>query len=142
VALALLIVRPAKAFIDVGSYETVADGVDGFRTEPGIVTEGLVPAAREDVVFAVRAMDDLPVPVVPQLHGGIFEAVLLIVRADCGHSPGSSRQWGEDRRWLKVVDKGLAGGSGALRETVHGASTDSGCTEKNADNHGREQAQK
>jgi hypothetical protein len=33
-------------------------------------------------------VDDLAVPVVPLLHGGIFEAVLLVTRSYGGGSPG------------------------------------------------------
>src|SRR5277367_4645111 len=124
VSLALLIVWPAKAFIDVGPDEIVADGVDGLGAEPGVVAEGLVPAAGEDVVLAVRAVDDLPIPVVPQLHGGVFEAVLLIARPDGGRTPCSGREWGDDRRGLEVVDKGLAGISGGLRGALSGGGTD------------------
>src|ERR1700677_2603792 len=123
VALTLLIVGPAKAFIDVGSHESIADGVDGLGTEPCVVAEGLVPAACEDVVLAVRAVDDLPIPVVPQFHGGVFEAVLLIARPDGGRTPCSGRERGDDRRGLEVVDKGLAGTSGGLRGTLSGGGT-------------------
>ena len=137
VALARQIVGPAKAFIDVGPDEIVADGVDGLGTEPGVVAEGLVPAAGEDVVLAVRAVDDLPVPVVPQLHGGIFEAILLIARADGGRTPGNGREWGKDRRGLEVVDEGLAGRSGCLRGALSGGGTDSCYAEKKGSNHGR-----
>src|SRR5271168_3106455 len=136
VALALLIVGPAKAFIDVGPDEIVADGVYGLGTEPGVVAEGLVPAAGEDVVLAVRAVDDLPVPVVPQLHGGIFEAVLLIARADGGCAPGNGREWGKDRCGLEVVDKGLAGRSGGLHRALSGSGTGSDCAEKKGRNRG------
>ena len=130
VAFTLLIVGPAKTFIDVGSDETIADGVDGFGTEPGVVAEGLVPATCEDVVLAVRAVDDLPIPVVPQLHGGVFEAALLIARAYGDRTPCSGRERGDDRRGLEVVDKGLADTSGGLRGALSGGGTNNGYAEK------------
>src|SRR5215472_2323549 len=113
-SLALLIVRPAEAFIDIWPDEIIADGVDGLGAEPSVVAEGLVPAAGEDVVPAVRPVDDLPVPVVPQSHGGILEAILLIALTDASLTPGSRRERGEDRRRLEVVDEGLAGRSRVL----------------------------
>jgi hypothetical protein len=99
---------------------------------PRLVTENAVALTdcQLGVVLAVRGVDDLPIPVVPQLHGGVFEAVLLIARADGGRTPCSGREWGDDRRGLEVVDKGLAGTSGGLRGALSGGGTDNGCAEK------------
>ncbi len=137
-ALAILIVGPAKPLIDVGPDEIVADGMDGLRTKPGVVAEGLVPAAGEDVVLAVRAVDDLPVPVVPEFHGGVFKTVLQIARADGGHTPGCGRERGEDRRGQEIVDEGLASCSGGLRGPLSGGRADSGYAEEKGGERGDE----
>jgi hypothetical protein len=138
-AFAFLIAGPAEALVDIGAEEGVADGVDGLGAEPGVVAEGLVPAAGKDVVFAVGAVDDLAIPVVPVLHGGVFEAVFLVARADGGCSPGGGGEGRDDGRGEEIVDEGFGGLGGGREGQQGGGGGCGGEAEKpgewHADNH-------
>ncbi len=48
-----------------------------------------------------------PSRVVPQLHGGVFKAVLLVARSYGGGAPGGGGERRDNGRGKKVVDEGL-----------------------------------
>ena len=70
---------------------------------------GLFPAAGEHMVLAIRRLDDFPVPVIPLLHGDIFQAILGIARSHGRRAPDIRGQGTDDRRRQKIINEGLGG---------------------------------
>lgn len=107
VALPGLIIGPEKALVAVGTKSGVANGLDCLGVKPSAVSLGLIPAAREHVVFAVRATEDLAVPVVPLLHGDVFKPVPGVAGSYGGRAPNISGELAGDRDGTEVVYEGL-----------------------------------
>src|SRR5665213_3370883 len=68
-------VRPDETLVNIRSKEIVADRIHGGRSAPSAVAFGLVPTAGKHIIFAVGRFDDLPVPIIPFLRGGVRLAV-------------------------------------------------------------------
>ncbi len=108
VALAAHVLGPHQAAIGIGAVELVAGRLHRERSHPRRVPGRLRPAAGEHPVLAVRALQDLPVPIVPALHRHVFEAVAGVARADRRGAPDGGRERRlHDRGRLEIGDERL-----------------------------------
>ncbi len=112
VTFAGLVIRPEQAFFHVRPIQIVADGLDGNRATPtAVVALGSVPAAGKKMVFAIRPLDNLAVPIIILLDGGVFEAVLRVAWLHAGGAPSILGQVATlDRRGLEVINQGFGSG--------------------------------
>src|ERR1035437_7692946 len=110
VPFAALIIRPGKTLVYVRPDGLVADRLHGGRAAPSAMAPALIPATGKHMIFAVRPLDDLPVPITPVFHGAVFEAVLRITWENIGSAPHVCRQLTTNRCRQKVINPGLVGG--------------------------------
>src|SRR5947209_15786469 len=106
-ALASFVIRPAQPLVMVRSQRGSADRLHCFRGKPAIMSRGLVPAAAKHPVIAVRPSEDLAVPIVPMLHGGVLKAVIGVTRPYRCHTPYFFGELARDGDWAKIFDKRL-----------------------------------
>lgn len=59
------------------------------------------------MIFAILPLDDLPVPIIPLLHRGVFQSVVRTARPYFGGAPDILGKGAINRHRLNVVDKGL-----------------------------------
>jgi hypothetical protein len=67
----------------------------------------LIPTAAEQVILAVGSFDDLAVPIIPLLHGRVFQAVFRVARPDRCRAPDVCGQRTDDWRWQKIINERL-----------------------------------